>query len=467
MATVPYKRFDRKPGIDSGTDLAAVKATRCTDVANAGRIVERYGGLLRHVPGLGWLRWDNRRWAVDGVGFVRKVAHELPEIIKAETKGVNYDVADALLKHAKYSGRSASIEGALREAAPMLAAQPDEFDTDPHLLNCRSVTLRMVPGELPEHYDHSKADYISKVTPFGWHMGARRDRWDRFLEEIFPSPALRDFMQRAVGYSALGVTKEQVFFVAYGTGANGKSVFQNSILRVLGPDYATQADPASFMVRHGDRIRADIARLRGVRFVSAIETGDGKRLDEAMVKVATGGEALVGEFKYQNQFVFVPQFHLWLATNHRPRIDGTDYGIWRRVLLVPFTVTIPEEKRDRDLDAKLVSESEGILDWIVTGACRYLRDGLNPPDEVIAATKQYRQSEDVIGRFLAECTVRGTSMQVSKTAMHREFEEWCDREGERAISKKRFGQYLVEQGIDEYRDQQGRCWIGIGLRADE
>jgi putative DNA primase/helicase len=297
-------------------------------------------------------------------------------------------------------------------------------------------------------------------------MGAPRERWDRFLEKIFPSAELRDFMQRAVGYSTLGLTREQSFFVCYGTGANGKSVFLNTILRVLGTDYATQADPASFLVRTGDRIRADIARLRGVRFVSAIETGDGKRLDEAMIKAATGGESLVGEFKYQNQFVFMPQFHLWLATNHRPRIDGTDYGIWRRVLLIPFTVTIPEDKRDRDLDAKLVRESEGILDWIITGACRYLRDGLNPPGEVRAATKAYRQSEDVIGRYIAECTISGAAMQVSKAALFTAFGEWCDREGERVSSKKKFGQYVAEQGFDEYRDGPVRHWIGLGLRAD-
>jgi putative DNA primase/helicase len=295
-------------------------------------------------------------------------------------------------------------------------------------------------------------------------MGAPCDRWKAFMADIFPDVELRSFIQRAVGYSLLGLTSEQCFFLCYGHGANGKSVFLNTLLRLFG-DYAAQVASTTFMAQSGDRIRADLARLRGVRFVSAIETGDGKRLDEAMVKAATGGEAIVAEHKYQAPFQFTPEFTLWLATNHRPRIQGTDYGIWRRVRLIPFTVTIPPEKQDRDLEQKLLREAEGILSWAVEGACLYLRDGLQAPEAVRVAVETYRTAEDSIGRFLADCTATGPTLQVAKGDLSKAYTSWAEREGEAPLSGKRLGLYIAERGFDEYRSGAARFWLGLGMQS--
>jgi putative DNA primase/helicase len=211
---------------------------------------------------------------------------------------------------------------------------------------------------------------------------------------------LRRFIQQAVGYSLVGSVREQVFLICHGSGANGKSTFLNTLQACIGPDYASQADPASFMVGREGQIRNDLADFRGIRFLAAIETGDGRRIDEALVKSMTGGEQIRTRRLYHEAFQFKPEFTLWMATNHKPRIVGNDNAIWRRVCLVPFTVTVPEDERDRDLESRLLVEATGILSWAVQGTIDYLNNGLQRPDEVRAATEDYRKAEDILGQFI-------------------------------------------------------------------
>lgn len=240
----------RKPGLDPGVDLRQAAATLCTDVANAGRFAKAAGSLIRFVPEWGWLRWDARRWERDTMGVVRKMAQDVHTFVRAEAAAAeNPQVADALWKHAKYTAKSSAITAFLRETEPMCAEPAHIFDRMPDRMNCRNCTLDFgrIGGDLPRYYDHSSADYLTRMIPHDWRMGARRVAWESFLEDVLPDAEVRAFVQRAFGYSLLGNTREQCFFILYGAGCNGKSVFLNAIKAVLGDDYARQADPECFM----------------------------------------------------------------------------------------------------------------------------------------------------------------------------------------------------------------------------
>jgi putative DNA primase/helicase len=215
-------------------------------------------------------------------------------------------------------------------------------------------------------------------------------------------------------------------------------------------------------------MRSDIAALRGVRMLAVIETGDDKRLAEDLVKAVTGGDRVRCRFLYKEFFEYLPTFKLWLATNHRPRINGTDHAIWRRVLLIPFTTTIPDDRGDADLPAKLRKESEGILAWAVQGFRDYCKIGLRPPEAVRVATSKYRTDEDRVGAFLAECCTVGASLQAGKAEMFDAYKRWCEASGEHPVSQRKLSGYLVEHGFDEYKTTGGkRCWIGVGIAESE
>ncbi len=255
------------------------------------------------------------------------------------------------------------------------------------------------------------------------------------------------FLRRSVGYGLTGSTQEQCFFVLYGTGRNGKSTFLNTLKALLG-DYARQAAAETFMIKKnsggpGD----DVAMLRGARFVTAIETEENQRLAESLVKQITGGDSMSVRRLYENFFEFEPEFKIFLATNHKPNIRGTDEGIWRRVRMIPFAVRITDDEVDLELADKLRDEMEGILTWAVNGCLEWQTDGLQEPEEVWGATEQYRQEMDILGTFLDEvCAIEKNSF-APICDLHRAYQIWADENGERGMSKNMLGRRLVDRGF--------------------
>jgi putative DNA primase/helicase len=232
------------------------------------------------------------------------------------------------------------------------------------------------------------------------------------------------FVQRAVGYSLTGSTNEQCLFILYGSGANGKSTFLNTISAMLG-DYARQTPTDTLLVKRGDGISNDVARLHGARFVSAMEVDNGRRLAEAQVKQLTGGDLMAARYLYQEFFEFRPQFKLFMGVNHTPVIQGTDHGIWRRIHLVPFTVTIAKEDQDKRLVEELHAERSGILRWAVEGCLTWQAEGLEPPTAVAEATEEYRAEMDVLARFLLECRDVGPEARVATGLLYARYVGWC------------------------------------------
>ena len=452
------------PGASTGSALDEVR--HLTDLGNAERLVADHGERLRFIPGLGWYTWDSRRWKRDRDGDVVRCMKETVRGLAAEAATVRDDTTrKQLLAHALRSeGRTRIVHAIdLAESDSRIIASVDALDADPWKLNVTNGTIALNVGELLEH---ERGDLITQLAPVTYSDDATAPRWEHFLDEVFDGDGdLIAFVQRAVGYSLTGSTREQVLFVLYGSGANGKTTFIE-VMRALLGDYGKQTPAETFLERR-ETIPSDLARLRSVRFVAAVETGEGRRLNETLVKRLTGGDSIAARFMYGSWFEFRPAFKAWLATNHKPYVRGTDEAIWRRLRLIPFTRTIPDDTRDPDLGWKLRRELPGILRWAVEGCLDWLDQGLHPPSTVSTATAAYRQEMDVLGGFLDECCVINPDAMATAADLYGRYLDWVEASGERdRLTKKAFGLRLAERDFEQHKDRTTRWWRGLGLLVE-
>jgi putative DNA primase/helicase len=440
-----------------------------TDVGNAERLVARHGQDLRYChPWSRWLVFDGRRWADDTTGEAVRRMKETLRYLAASANELEDDVERrALIKFALLSERDARVRAALGQSQSQagIPVLPDELDADRWLLNVANGTVDLRTGELREH---ERGDLITKLVPARYLPGAECPLWQAALERWFAGDReLIEFVQRLVGYSLTGTTREQLLLVLYGPGENGKSTFVTTMLDLLG-DYAQQTPTSTFLDRRGDAIPNDLARLRGARLVAAAETGESRRLNEALAKQMTGGDRISARFMRGEFFEFTPAFTPWLATNHKPEIRGTDHAIWRRIRLVPFTVTIGAKERDLELQEKLRDELEGILAWAIDGCLSWQQDGLDTPLAVEEATAEYRAEMDVVGRFLADCCYVGDSAEVSSSVLYARYGYWCQENGEQELSQNALARRLSDRGYQNRRSTGGkRVWSGLALSDDD
>lgn len=442
-------------------DEELIEPNHLTDLGNAQRLIQRHGEDLRFCPQLGWLVWDGRRWRIDDSGEVeRRAKDSVRQIYNEAAECPDKERRESLGSWAQKSESAPKIAAmiTLAKSEPGVYIAQHELDTNSWLLNLANGTLNLQTGELRQH---SRADLITNLIDIEYQPGISCPTWDAFLSRVTDSNSeLLSYIQRAVGYSLTGSTREQCLFILYGPGWNGKSTFITSVQSICG-DYAKTTRADTLLVKRGDLIPNDIARLAGARFVAASETESGRRLAEGLVKQLTGGDTISARFLHREWFEFLPHFKLWLSTNHKPRIRGTDNAIWRRIQLIPFTVTIPEDKRDKDLTIKLRAELPGILCWAVRGCESWQDIGLKPPDPVNKAVRDYRQESDSIATFIDEvCSLQG---EASKTALYEAYAEWAKKSGEFAVSKREFGTRLLEKGFKDRRNDSGRFWTGIAL----
>ncbi len=301
-------------------------------------------------------------------------------------------------------------------------------------------------------------------------MKAKCPEWHKFLESVFRNDQdLITFVQRAAGYSLTGDTSEHVFFILHGCGRNGKSTLL-TMLRAITGDYAQQVRTETIMEKKYNNSTNDLAELRGTRLATAVETTAGRKLAEDVVKNVTGGDPIRARFLYKENFEYVPQFKLWLACNHKPRIDGTDEGIWSRVRLLPFDVRYQDADapegpyKDTKLTQKLQAEAPGILAWAVQGCLDWQKNGLNKPSKVMSATDGYRADMDYLGAFLGEVCVLLPQAHTGSTELYNAYCAWSERNKERAMSLRRFSLALSERGSVQKTLLHGRyIWRGIGL----
>jgi len=439
-----------------------------TDLGNAQRLVALHGKDLRYCYGRNrWFVWDGKYWAVDESGAVTRKAKDTTRRLYADASELT-DSAErkAVAKWALRSESDCLLRAMVSQAQsePSIPIQLDKFNRDPWLLNVANGTVDLRTGACEPH---KRGDLINKIAPVEYQPEAACPLWDSFLNRILDSDReLITFVQRAVGYVLTGSVREQVFFLLYGTGANGKSTFLETLRALLG-DYAQHANFATFLAHVNDGPRNDIARLNGARLVTAQEIENGRRFSESTLKQLTGEDTVTARFLYTENFEFKPSFKLFLAANHKPIIRGTDLAIWRRVCLIPFTVTIPEKEQDKELAAKLRGELPGILNWVLDGCRQWQAIGLKPPKAVTDATAVYRSEMDILGQFLAERCIHSKMFQATAKELYQAYLIWCEEAGDKAISKRAFGLALAERGLIKSKSHSRIIWKGIGLLAGD
>jgi putative DNA primase/helicase len=449
---------------------AAPARSTLSDLGNAERFVAQHGDDLRYCPAWGtWLFWDGQRWRRDETGEAMRRAKETARNIYKEAADLTDSSArQATADWAKKSESEARLRAMIRlaETEPGITVTPDQFDTDPWLLNVANGTIDLRTGDLREH---RREDLLTKLAPIEYDTSAQCPTWLAFLDRIFDgNTELIAFIQRAVGYSLTGDTSEQVLFLLHGTGANGKSTLLESLRAFLG-DYAQATDFRTLQVQdRGSGPRPDLARMKGARFISAVEPDQGRQLSTATIKQLTGGDTIAPRGLYQDHTEFQITGKLWLAANHKPTIPDASHGTWRRIQLVPFSVTIPDYEQDKHLAEKLRAELTGVLVWAVQGCLAWQRDGLGVPPAVRGATDAYKAESDTAGRFLDERCYQGPVAKVASSKLYRAYMRWCHDNGEQPISQRELRQQLLQRGFQEPTKLHGvMTWRGLGVEDQD
>lgn len=423
-----------------------------TDEALALRFADLHANDLRYVAAWGrWLHWTGTLWKYDDTlkafDLVRAVCREA-------AASCNNDKVAAAIASAK---TVAAVER-LAKSDRRLASTTDQWDSDPWLLNTPKGTVDLRTGRMRHH---DQRDYITKTTAVG--PGGECPIWLAFLTRVTGGDtALEAFLQRMLGYSLTGDTSAHALFFAHGHGANGKSVCIDTAAGIL-KDYHATTPIEAFTVSTTDRHPTDLARLRGARLVTAVETEEGRRWAESRVKALTGGDRIAARFMRQDFFEFTPQFKLLIAGNHKPGLRSVDEAIRRRFHLVPFAVTIPAAERDLRLSEKLRAEWPGILKWMIAGCLDWQRDGLAPPDAVTAATAAYMEAEDALAAWIDEECSREPRAWTSSGDLFASWKAWADQAGEPVGSQKKLGQNLEKRGIQSGKNSGNRGYWGIAL----
>jgi putative DNA primase/helicase len=437
------------------------------DTGNAARLLYLHGENLHYSYISGkWYIWNGRYWEEDNTGEIKRKADStikwMQDVELKSYIGTDIVKYKQLQKWIVRSRGSAAKKNMITEAQHLegIPILTDDMDKDLWAINCMNGTINLKTGELKPH---SREDLITKIINVEYDPKAKCPQWIKFLDQIFNSNKdLINFIQRAVGYSLTGSIKEQCVFIMYGTGRNGKSTFIETICKLLG-EYAKSTSMDTFTAKTNEGINNDVARLFGSRLVSAVESEENKKLKESLIKQLTGGDKMTARFLRQEFFEFVPTFKIWMTTNHKPKISGTDNGIWRRINLIPFEVTIPKESIDKELPDKLKEELPGILSWAVEGCMQWQKEGLNPPREVVTATEEYRSEMDVVKAFLNDCCRRDSKGNIQSSELYKVYQNWCEMNGEYTMSQRHFSIKVKEKNVDIIRSIGRSFFQGITL----
>ena len=430
-----------------------------SDVLRAHMVAAFTDDRIRYAPGLGYFVWDGRCW-VPSEDRVRQEIHRVGAALALAGK----------TKEARKFLMTTNINYVIHElrTVPGVGVRASDFDARADLLSVRNGTIDLRTGTLRPH---RREDMITRYVDVEYRPDATCPRWEKFLEEIFPDhPELPAYMQRLIGYGITGSTSEQCFAVLWGKGANGKSVFMDTITSVFSA--ISRTTPFStFEERPNSGIPNDLAALRGARIVRASEGDRGKPMAEGVLKQATGGNVLVARFLRQEFFEFVPTFLLLMDTNHKPQFRGQDDGLWRRVKMIPFKRRFAPHERDYGLTDKLRAEAEGILAWAVRGAVAWYRDGLQDPDVVRNATREYREISDALSGFLPGVLEKtgDPNDRVLGNAAFNAYLDWCEAENlpqRERWTRRTFYAALEERGIDRVKTMRGQALVGVRLAAN-
>jgi putative DNA primase/helicase len=455
-----------------------------TDLGNSKRFAAEHRPHVRYCGPWGrWYVWTGKRWQQDDTDRVmamakktilrltKTAAKRLAQLISDGAEDSELKKAKAFLEFTKKSQHVQRLKAMidLARCEPGIPILPEDMDRDPMLFNTLTGTIDLRTGEQRQH---NPDDYITKLCSVAFDPQAECPHWISAVSGIFANEdAMISHVHRFLGYCMSGETREHLTPIAYGTGSNGKTLFFTTIADVLGPDYAGTAPPELLLLSPGDQHPTVKADLHGKRLMIAVETPQGARLNEQRLKALTGSDRIKARRMREDFWEFTPEFKLILMTNHRPHVNGQDHGMWRRLVLWPFTARFwdlekgetgpPELQADKKLAKKLKAERVGILAWLVRGAMEWQSHGVGTPRIVLEATREYRTTEDRLGAFIADCCTEGSGLLTLATKLYGRYKQWCDDNGERAQTAIGFGMSLADRGIE--RDKGRRNYVGIAL----
>ncbi|NJP37169.1 phage/plasmid primase, P4 family [Alkalicoccus luteus] len=438
------------------------------DTGNAQRFKDAYGPSIRYsYTRSSWYFYDGKVWTIDQEGRIKNLADQVIMNMRNERPYVTDDMDEeealkALRKHIKASRSSRGKSSMIKESEHLLPVKQDQFDKDIDLFNVQNGYLNLETGRL---HDHDRNRFFTKISNVEYTDKSDCPLWMEFLHTIFDgNQDLISYIQRAVGYSLSGSTEEQKLFFLHGNGSNGKSVFLDVITDLFG-NYSTNIQPQTIMMKQqGGGPSPDIAKLDGARLVTTTEPDEGVRLAEGLVKQLTGSDKITARFLHQDEFEFKPQFKLWMATNHKPIIRGTDDGIWRRLVIIPFSVQIPDHKKDRRLTQKLRREMSAILNWAVEGYLDWRKFGLKEPDTIQDQRQSYRTEMDVVEGFLEECCTRSDDGRVQAKQLYEIYKDWAQENHQYLMSSTKFGKEVAKR-FPKFKSS-GIWYRGVSLNRE-
>ena len=454
-----------------------------TDLANAQRLVSQFRNDLRWCPGVGFLVWTDTHWEASDMG-AQKLASQLGRLIHMEaaelvrTAGQVADQtkreemgkqAQALIAWGRTSESESKIKAALNLTRPYVEVSVDHLDADPWTLNVLNGTIDLETGRLRPH---RRDDLLTKLAPVRYDPDAKSELWEKFLERAIPDTDARWFFQKAAGYSLAGVTGEDVLLVVHGPPRTGKGTSQDAIAATLGPYAITLGLEDLAHREHGDgsRPRPELTRLRGARMASIYETSSSMRLSAALVKTLCGSDPITARAMYKEPITFLPQFTLWLATNHRPKAPNDDEALWERIRELPFPTVIPPEERDPQVRVVLRDpdvSGAAILAWAVEGCLAWQSEGLAPPEVVRHATQDYRQEMDPLRDFLETYCILGDGHWATASDLRSAYEQFARETGDHPVGRRRWATGLRSHGCVDDRAGGRRIWRGVGLITQE
>jgi putative DNA primase/helicase len=451
---------------------------RHNDTANGLRLRAMYGPLLRYCPERRkWIVWRGTHWEVDRSGQAMEWAKAtMTELLAQALKASTDPSRDPLIRFANGSLNARRLKDLVELAQSSLFVHADQLDSNPNLLCVGNGTLDLCSFELR---DYLRDDFITKLIPIRYKPEAQCPQFLKFLDRIMGGPGatadrLVYFLQKSLGMCLTGDVSEKVVFCLFGSGNNGKTTLLEAIRFVLGP-YAAQILIDSLLAhaeRESNNSMADLADLKGTRFCTTSEVGEGQHLDEGRLKYLTAGMGSIKTArKYENPIQFPVTHKLFADANHRPVVNGSDDAVWNRLKCIPFDVVIPPDEIDPHLLDKLKAEAEGILAWLVQGCWLWRQERLGDPPEVTGAGSEWRSEMDTLGQFVDEMCVLDPGFHCSARALRRAYEEWAKENGHKfSVSPRKFNERLVKLGCVETRHRYGRAyperaWKGIDLRV--
>ena len=437
------------------------------DTGNALRFIDKFGGNVKYNKDNNhWLIWNGKWWQNDILGRIKVFADIMLNEMKLEAAHIDDEKLRketmSNLKRAFSSNGKRDLlnEAQHQEGVPVINA---DFDKQDLLINTESGVVDLKTGEVKPH---NKEYLMNKIVPYEVDTQNKPEMWLSFLDQIFQGDKeLIHYIHKAVGYTLTGSIREQCLFLCYGEGSNGKSVFLDVLSRLMG-DYAMNAQVETLLERKfgTSAYTSDLARLKGARFTTTGENNEGSKINEGLVKQLTGGEKITARFLYGKEFEFYPNFKIWLATNHKPIIRGSDAGIWRRIISIPFLYKVPDHLRDKDLVYKLEKEIPQILGWAIEGCLLWQKEGLKLPSVIEKSNKDYQNEMDIIATFIDENAEIVEGEITSAKELYQEYEQWAKVSNEYIMPLTRFGRELGKR-FEKIRKAYG--WVYKGIRLNK